>query len=341
MGIEDSKLSQLDPIVAYATNDLLYMVDVSEQPTGSRSATLSSFFNNIPAVVGLGRVPATNRQLTIGGHGAASIDHATLPYLEWVQSTLNTVMSAFVSSADFFFKWQSVAGDIRFRKSDNTDLLVIDPDGNIGIGMSVPTFKLHVIGGGIAVQHAAPQLEITNPTINQEARIRLTAGPTPGTQNGATLMARESSGVHRFSIGQKDGAKFLNMALSGASQGHTLIGDTLGANDIGTEMLQVVGKVRADTGFNVNGTDGVTASVDGLEFEGGILVEEGVYAMRYDEVDETTAYKGEAAPGTVTSDATWRIARYTFTGPDVTVEFADGDKNFDNIWDNRASLSYS
>ena len=63
---------------------------------------------------------------------------------------------------------------------------------------------------------------------------------------------------------------------------------------------------------------------------------------RYDAVGTTQAYVGKAAPGTATSAALWQIKRLTYTSAgDVTVEVADGDLDFDNVWDNRASLTYS
>ena len=66
------------------------------------------------------------------------------------------------------------------------------------------------------------------------------------------------------------------------------------------------------------------------------------YALRYDEVSATEAYLGEADEGSATSGAVWRIKKLTFgPGNDVVTEWADGNSNFDNIWDNRVSLSYS
>lgn len=50
-------------------------------------------------------------------------------------------------------------------------------------------------------------------------------------------------------------------------------------------------------------------------------------------------YICEAAPGSATSAAVWRCSRLTVaTG---VLAWADGDGNFDNIADNRASLTYS
>lgn len=60
-----------------------------------------------------------------------------------------------------------------------------------------------------------------------------------------------------------------------------------------------------------------------------------------DFVGTTTVYQGEAAPGTATSTAAWRVKRTVFTGDDSETLFADGDSNFDNTWTGRAGFSYS
>lgn len=62
-------------------------------------------------------------------------------------------------------------------------------------------------------------------------------------------------------------------------------------------------------------------------------------AERYDKTNGT-AYHGWAACGTATSEAKWRIRRIVTTGDDVVIDWADGDSNYDNIWDNRVALSY-
>lgn len=65
------------------------------------------------------------------------------------------------------------------------------------------------------------------------------------------------------------------------------------------------------------------------------------YATRLD--DTTTAntvYMGKAPIGSSDSGSVWQIKKVdTTSGADVT--WADGNNNFDNVWDNRASLSYS
>lgn len=60
-------------------------------------------------------------------------------------------------------------------------------------------------------------------------------------------------------------------------------------------------------------------------------------------IDDTTTadttYIGKAATGTATSAASWKISKLDDSTGRLT--WADGDANYDNIWDNRASLSYS
>jgi len=59
------------------------------------------------------------------------------------------------------------------------------------------------------------------------------------------------------------------------------------------------------------------------------------------EVDEgaTYTYVGYAAPGTATSSGAWRIER--IVNETGASRMADGNGNFDNVWNNRESLSYS
>jgi hypothetical protein len=59
-----------------------------------------------------------------------------------------------------------------------------------------------------------------------------------------------------------------------------------------------------------------------------------------DKVSSTLTYVGSAIPGSLTSEAKWQIQRVQGTTL-VTVLFANGNADFTNIWDNRASLSYS
>ena len=63
--------------------------------------------------------------------------------------------------------------------------------------------------------------------------------------------------------------------------------------------------------------------------------------LAYDS-DSNLQYLGFAAPGASTASAVWQVMKFTWTsGNLVAKEWADGNHNLDNIWDNYASLSYS
>ena len=60
-------------------------------------------------------------------------------------------------------------------------------------------------------------------------------------------------------------------------------------------------------------------------------------------IDDTTTantlYVGKATIATATSSALWKVSKLDESTGLLT--WADGDDNYDNVWDNRASLSYS
>ena len=59
-------------------------------------------------------------------------------------------------------------------------------------------------------------------------------------------------------------------------------------------------------------------------------------SVRIDD-DGTTMYVGYALPGSSDASAVWRILKSVST----SVKWADGNTNFDNIWNNHTSLTYS
>ena len=64
------------------------------------------------------------------------------------------------------------------------------------------------------------------------------------------------------------------------------------------------------------------------------------YLKKIDEVGDVL-YVGQAVPSSSDLSAVWQIQRITTTGPDIVIEWADGSTSFNNIWNNRLSLSYS
>lgn len=65
--------------------------------------------------------------------------------------------------------------------------------------------------------------------------------------------------------------------------------------------------------------------------------------VEMDPASATITYVGRAAAGSATSAAVWQLSRLTFdvSGNLTKQEWADGNGNYDNVWDDRASLSYT
>ena len=62
-----------------------------------------------------------------------------------------------------------------------------------------------------------------------------------------------------------------------------------------------------------------------------------------DEVDSNTTYVGATKQGSsgTTNTSIWQIKKIAVSGTVTTISYSDGNDDYDNIWDNRASLSYS
>jgi len=66
--------------------------------------------------------------------------------------------------------------------------------------------------------------------------------------------------------------------------------------------------------------------------------EEANYSERLD-ITESYIYEGQAVAGSLDSAPVWRVSRFDLTS--YATLWADGDENADNVWDDRATLSYS
>ena len=60
-----------------------------------------------------------------------------------------------------------------------------------------------------------------------------------------------------------------------------------------------------------------------------------------DEASGNLTYIGFAKLGSATSSAVWQIFRVQKTGSTTLIQYADGDTRYNNIWDDRASLTYT
>ena len=64
------------------------------------------------------------------------------------------------------------------------------------------------------------------------------------------------------------------------------------------------------------------------------------YSVLIDEPDASTTYIGRAKIGTSTSEAQWQIQKMVVEGNVTSIKWAEGDDAFNQIWDNRTSLTY-
>lgn len=60
-----------------------------------------------------------------------------------------------------------------------------------------------------------------------------------------------------------------------------------------------------------------------------------------DESNPNVIYKGFASPAAKADDAVWAIQKISNSGDVCAYQWANGSKNFDNIWSKRADLSYA
>ena len=63
--------------------------------------------------------------------------------------------------------------------------------------------------------------------------------------------------------------------------------------------------------------------------------------LNLDEPGGGVTYIGEVPVGTGDDQPKWRIRQMTDDGTLLTIKWASGDKEFQHIWDDRASLTYS
>lgn len=94
------------------------------------------------------------------------------------------------------------------------------------------------------------------------------------------------------------------------------------------------------------GTDGTNAVRLKTNSQGEVIVSNtgGEQALQLDDVSTTNmTYIGLAPIGTLTSAASWQIKKLDESATPTTLKilWADGNDTYDNIWDNRTSLTYS
>ena len=74
---------------------------------------------------------------------------------------------------------------------------------------------------------------------------------------------------------------------------------------------------------------------------GALEASEYIYILKEDSVTSGIFYKCWAAQGSDQGDPVWRIQKMDTVNYDLAKTWADGDTNFDNVYDDRESLTYS
>lgn len=112
-----------------------------------------------------------------------------------------------------------------------------------------------------------------------------------------------------------------------------------------TKKLQkLIEKPMGGGGGGGNGTpyvdnNGVPKNVE-LDSNNNIPTTDVLYAAQIDSSVTNTLYVGKALPGSDTSSPIWQIAKID-TSSGLAKTWADGDSQFNNVWDDRTSLTYS
>lgn len=121
-----------------------------------------------------------------------------------------------------------------------------------------------------------------------------------------------------------------NLVTTGSSGGSSAV--QISDGSVTATITDVSGKKSLD----VNVTD-ITINKD----NDSITTHAAQLTTRLDDTSTLNmTYVGEANIGSAESSAVWRIKRIDETSG-IKILYADGDSNFDNIWNNRTSLAYS
>ena len=141
----------------------------------------------------------------------------------------------------------------------------------------------------------------------------------------------EEGGVGPSGPAGRDGTAGAN----GADGNSTHVGSGAPGAGLGSDGDQYIDSDNGDIYSKVTGTWNLQGNIQAV-----------ATTTRTDTIDPTVfpevTYRGDALPGTATAAAGWRVQKLTQQSDgDMEILYADGNDNYDNIWDNRLSLSYS
>jgi hypothetical protein len=90
----------------------------------------------------------------------------------------------------------------------------------------------------------------------------------------------------------------------------------------------------------VNNSSTIVVGQPGPQGPVGLSEDSMAYARQTDFVGEDVIYKGEAEAGSLTSSPLWRIRKITIVNDDISETWANGNTDFDKVWDDRYTLNY-
>jgi hypothetical protein len=96
----------------------------------------------------------------------------------------------------------------------------------------------------------------------------------------------------------------------------------------------------ADAQIQTGTVSGNKVGADVQVIGGTVYTQSSPLSLQLDDVGGTVLYIGEAPASTSTSTALWRIKKITFTGDDISIQWA-GAGAYGLIWDNRLSYTYT
>ena len=99
--------------------------------------------------------------------------------------------------------YHSAAGDLILRKMSETDQLVLDAAGNVGVGTNAPTAKLHVVENSFnGINNFAASIENTSNWSGYSNGLRITAGQNSQTDNNRFISFRRPDGTEVGAVRQ-------------------------------------------------------------------------------------------------------------------------------------------
>lgn len=157
--------------------------------------------------------------------------------------------------------------------------------------------------------------------INGSRILFLDSKPTDEGQDGDLVLINKT-----FDVFYKDAGEWIKKgSLLGKDGKANFIGGLNGANGLSAYEIAV------KNGFSGTETEWL-ASLGGSQVD---------YTQRIDEVSATVTYIGKAEPGSAEGAAVWQIKKIEIIGTETETTWADGDVSFNNVWDDRVSLTYT